>query len=129
MLINSICFADSTATTTSTASTQQTSTQTSTAVDEGAAPMAINPNTGQPYRSPFLHGTFASVSATELIIKGRTHHEPITFQLKGSIPVYEADRKPISLSNLLVGDHLKVHFQKNPDQTMTALAIYRVKYY
>ena len=96
-------------------------------VDDGSAPMAINPNTGQPYRAPFLHGTFDSVSATEFIIKGRTDHQPITFQLKGIIPVYDIDRSRISLSDLNVDDHLKVHFQKNPDNTLTVLAVYRVK--
>ena len=95
-------------------------------VDDGGAPMAINPNTMKPYRSPFLHGTFDSVNATTLIIRGRTNHEEITFLLKKTIPVYDSGRQPISFNDLKVGDHLKVHFQKNSDLTMTALAVYRV---
>ena len=124
MLTSGICLAaDSTAATASNSSIQQAASQT---VDDGNAPMVINPNTGQLYRAPFLHGTFDSVSATQLIIKGRTNHEPITFLLKGPIPVYDKDKKHITFNDLKVDDHLKVHFQKNPDFTMTAVAVYQV---
>ena len=122
---NSLCLAVETTTINKAASSVAQSA--SQIVDDGSAPMAINPNTGQPFRAPFLHGTFDSVSATEFIIKGRTDHQPITFQLKGIIPVYDIDRSHISLSDLNVDDHLKVHFQKNPDNTLTVLAVYRVK--
>ena len=123
---NSICLAAD-AKTAATSATSPVQVPPRAAEEDGYAPMATNPNTGQPYRAPFLHGTFDSVSSTELIIKGRTHHEPITFLLKGTIPVYDPGRKHIALSDLKSGDHLKVHFQKNPDTTMTALAVYRVE--